>query len=225
MSYSRGAFVAGLWSLVLCQSVHAEGPLAASTAPGAPATDWSGLYTGFALATPRDGNFWRRASDGLELVPGAWQGSAMVMSVGRDWQRGSLTYGAALAYGDGIYSANPGDAAFINCAECETAVSEIVTLTGRLGFVAGQTRFFATGGLARADVLATNLFGLLTYADTSMTGWTLGVGVEQRIADGFSVVLAYDRVDLGTLALPDYLPTGETQVNVDRVQVGMNVRW
>lgn len=187
--------------------------------------DWSGLSFGFALATPREGNFWRRASDGLELEPDPWEGSAMVLSLGRDWQKGKLTYGAQISYGSGRYAAEPGDGLFINCAGCGTQASDVLTLTGSIGFAAGQTRFFATGGTARANVTATNTFGLQVIADTAMTGWTLGVGVEQLVGDGLSLALSYDRVDLGTLPLPDYLPTGETDVIFGRVQVGMNVRW
>lgn len=224
MSYASSTLAAGLATLILAQSALAGGSVADETT-AATVTDWSGLSFGFALATPRGGNSWRQASDGLELEPGPWSGSAMVLSLGRDWQRDRLTYGAQLAYGNGEYIASPGDAAFINCVDCATEASDLLTLTGRLGLAAGSTHLFATGGLARGNVTATYFGGQQVFEHTAMTGWTLGVGVEQRIGGNLSLALSYDHVDLGTLALPDYLPTGETRVNLDRMQVGMKINW
>jgi opacity protein-like surface antigen len=217
MNYRSGLLAVSLLAFAPSYSALAQDP--------AEPTDWSGLSFGFALATPRDGNFWREASSGLALESDAWEGSAMVLSLGRDWQRGNLTYGAQVSYGDGSYTSEPGDAVFISCAGCATEASDVLTLTGRVGFATGQTHIFANGGLARANVVATNTFGLQLLADTAMTGWTIGVGVEQRIGDGLSLAVSYDRVDLGTLPLPVYLPTGETDVTFGRMQVGMNVRW
>lgn len=219
MSIRSSIPAAGLLTAFLCL------PALAQDAASLAQVDWSGLSFGFALATPRGGNYWREDSSGLELVSDPWNGSAMVVSLGRDWQKGKLTYGAQLSYGDGRYTAEPGDALFINCAGCATEASDVLTLTGRVGFAAGQTRFFATGGAARANVTATNTFGLQVLADTAKTGWTLGVGVEQLVGDGLSLAVSYDRVDLGTLPLPAYLPTGQTDVVFGRVQVGMNLRW
>lgn len=217
MLHGSKRHAAGLLALALCTPALAEGT--------EPPADWSGLSFGFALATPRDGNFWRQAFDGLELEPGPWQGSAMVLSLGHDWQKGMLTYGAQLAYGNGEYTARPDFGEFISCAGCATEASDVFTLTGRIGIAAGNTRLFATGGVARANVTTTNTFGLQVYSDTAMKGWTLGLGVEQQIGDGLSLAVSYDRVDLGTLPLPAYLPTGETDVNFGRMQIGMNVHW
>lgn len=196
--------------------------------PAAPdaAADWSGYHFGFALATPRGDNTWRQNTDGQELAPGDWNGSAMVLAFGRDWQSDRMTYGAQISYGDGSYTAVPTDFAFISCPSCRTTASDLLRLTGRVGFAAGSTHLFASGGIAKANVLATQLSGLLVEANTSMTGWTVGVGVERRIGDNLSLALSYDHVDLGTLPLPTYVPpNGETIVEVDLLQVGMNVRW
>lgn len=219
MSYGPSAIAVGLLTVILCQASFAEEPVSTGT------VDWSGPYLGFSLATPRDGNSWRQASDGLELVPGPWQGGAMVLSLGQTWQKGSLTYGAQLSFGNGDIIARPEDAAFINCVSCATEVGNLLTLTGRVGFAMGQTQLFATGGVARGTVTTTYSGGAELFGNTAMTGWTLGIGVEQNIGDGLSIAASYDRVDLGTMAIPDYLPTGETKVDFGRMQVGMNLRW
>ena len=188
--------------------------------------DWSGYHFGFALGTPRGDNTWRQSTDGQELAPGDWKGSAMVLSFGRDWQSDQMTYGAQISYGEGSYTAVPTDFAFISCPSCRTTASDLLRLTGRVGFATGQTHLFASGGFARANVLATRLSGLLVDANTTMTGWTLGFGVEQRIGENLSLAVSYDHVDFGTLPLPTYVPpNGETIVELDVLQVGMNVRW
>jgi outer membrane immunogenic protein len=209
-----------LLAAATCLPARAEDPATADTA------DWSGYHFGFALGTPRGDNTWRQSTDGQELAPGDWKGSAMVLSFGRDWQSDQMTYGAQISYGEGSYTAVPTDFAFISCPSCRTTASDLLRLTGRVGFATGQTHLFASGGFARANVLATRLSGLLVDANTTMTGWTLGFGVEQRIGENLSLAVSYDHVDFGTLPLPTYVPpNGETIVELDVLQVGMNVRW
>lgn len=225
MSYRSGRFLAVL--LACCLGAGAQAEVTAAQQPDASAipTDWSGMRFEFALATPRGGNFWREGSSDLELVPGDWRNVAPVFSIGRDWQTGMLTFGAHLSFAPRPHLAFPQDAEFINCADCATQVSDVLTLTARLGLAAGKTLLFADAGKARGSVVATNLFGLLTYADTSLSGWTIGVGAERQIGDGVSLSVRYDHIDLGTLPLPDYLPTGSSKIELDRMQVGMTLRW
>ncbi len=231
MSIRPSAIAAGIFALVLGQAVLAGGPIDTGTAPEAiaplPASDWSGTYVGIAAAAANGDNLWRRASDGLELAPSPWEGNMVSLTLGHDWQSNRLTYGALLSIGNGTLTASPANGPFINCVECQTIANDLMTLRGRVGFAAGQTHFFATGGLARANITATNLFGLIIEADTAMTGWTAGIGVERRISDRLAVALSYDHVDLGTLNLPTYQPAGdgETDVNFGLMQLGLNVRW
>jgi opacity protein-like surface antigen len=229
MSIRPSAIASGLCALALGQAALAGGPIDPGPAAEAieilPASDWSGTYVGIAAAAVNGDNFWRRASDGLELAPSPWEGNLVSLTLGHDWQSNRLTYGALLSIGQGTFTASPANGLFINCVECQTIAEDLMTLRGKVGFTTGQMQFFATGGLARADVTATNLFGLIIVADTAMTGWTAGIGVERRISDKLSVALSYDHVDLGTLPLPIYLPTGETDVDFGLMQVGLNLRW
>lgn len=229
MAFRSGTLAAGLlaaaiWHPALAEDAAPQDATAAAFAD-ADIADWSGPYLGFALATPRGDNTWRQASDGLELVPGDWEGSAMVLSLGHMWQVDRLTYGAQLSYGNGQYSATPTNAVFISCSTCETTASDLIRLTGRVGYATGQTHLFANAGIARANVTATNLSGLIVVGDQAMTGWTAGLGVEQRLGDTLSLSLSYDHMNLGTMNLPTFLPTGQTDANVDLMSVGMNVRW
>lgn len=224
MTYRAGRFLAVLLACGVGAAAQAE-TTRQQPAASVGSIDWSGMRFGFAHAAPRGGNSWREESSDLELVPGGWQNVAPVFSIGRDWQTGLLTYGAHLSFAPTPHLAFPQDAEFINCADCATQVGDILTLTARLGLAAGKTLFFADAGTAQGTVVATNLFGLLTYADTRLSGWTIGVGAERHVGDRVSLSIRYDHLDLGTLPLPDYLPTGSTKVELDRIQVGMAIRW
>lgn len=223
MTYQRGAAFAAFLFVSLHLPAAAEEIAAPKDALSV--ADWSGPYFGFALATPRGGNSWRQASSGLELVPGDWQGDALVLSLGHDWQRGRMTIGGRIDYGHGSFLARPQNADFINCSSCATEAQNLMTLTGRVGLAAGKSHLFAEGGWAHGSVTASYFNGLLTFADTDMTGWTLALGAERQIGDGLSLTLRYDHIDLGALSIPDYLPTGETRVEIGRMQVGMTTRW
>jgi opacity protein-like surface antigen len=107
---------------------------------------------------------------------------------------------------------------------CETIASDLITLRGRAGFAAGRMHYFASGGLARADVTATNQAGAIIVQEDTLTGWTAGLGAERMINDELSLSVTYDRVDLGTMDVP-WVSAGQTDVNLDLFQLGMNYHW
>jgi opacity protein-like surface antigen len=209
----------GLLAIIFSGPAFAEGP------ETAPAADWHGFYFGAAIATPRDDNTWRVEDLDLELLPGSWTRGAQVFTLGHDWQRGRLTYGAFLSVGNGVFAASPSTSAFFSCVDCETVVSNLITLRGRAGLASGNTLFFASGGLARANLLATNVSGAVVVADDGLDGWTLGIGAEHRIGGNLTVAVSYDHVDLGTLDLSDYFASTGSDIDFGMVQVGMNLRW
>lgn len=218
MTYRPDLLAASLLSLALAAPALAEG----TETPG----DWTGFYFGAAVAKPQGDNSWRVESlDDHELIPGPWNGGVSAYSLGHDWQRGNLAFGAALSLYTGDLVATPTSGFFFTCVNCQTEISHLVTLRGRAGFAMDNTLLFASGGYARADALATNVGGAVTIADASLEGWTLGVGVEQRIGDIVTLAVSYDHVDLGKLDLSNYLDTTTSQVEFDQLQVGMNVRW
>lgn len=201
------------------------GPAGAENPDAPPPSDWSGLYFGAALGTPRDDNNWRIENTSLALVPGGWNGSATVLTFGRDWQRDNFVFGASLSVGNGQFLARPTSAFFFTCSNCQTVVSDLVTLRGRLGVSTGNTLFFASGGFAHANATAANVGGAVVVGDDTLTGWSAGLGVERLIGESLSLSVAYDRVDLGALDLSDYNPGTVSDVEFGLMQVGMNFRW
>jgi outer membrane immunogenic protein len=73
------------------------------------------------------------------------------------------------------------------------------TLRGRLGIAWGRTLIYATGGAAftGADVTACPLAGCVSQSKT-VTGWTVGGGVEYAFLNGWSVKLEYLYADFGS---------------------------
>lgn len=219
MAIRSGILAAGLLTPLLClPSVAQE-----STYPAV--GDWSGYYFGTAIAFSGGENKWYQGTSDLELVPGSWGGSLMVLSLGHNWQTGSFIYGAELSYGLSSFSASPTSAVYITCSiACETIASDLLTLRGRAGFAAGRMHYFASGGLARADVTATNQAGAILVQQETLRGWTAGLGAERMITDDLSVSATYNRVDLGTMEVP-WVAAGQTDVSLDLFQLGMNYRW
>jgi opacity protein-like surface antigen len=187
--------------------------------------DWSGYYVGAAIGTPNGTNTWEVHNLALELVPGKWSGTSVVLSFGRDWQVGRLTYGGLFTLDAGLVAASPNSAFFFTCSNCQTTVEDLKAIKGRVGLAAGASHFFATGGYAQAHVGATNVGGAVPINNDTLDGWTLGVGVERRIGEGLSLALTYDHFDLGALDLSAYVPQTSSDISLDLMQVGLTARW
>lgn len=222
MRYGPDFLSAALLALALCSPVLANEPVG----HGDPAPDWTGFYFGAALATPQGDNFWSVTTlADHDLVSDRWYGEAAMLTLGHDWQRGRLTFGASLSVGHGAITATPANGLYLTCVSCDTRVSKLVSLRGRAGIVSGETLFFASGGFARAHVEATNVGGLVPVNHAKLSGWTAGLGMEHRIGDTLTLALSYDHVDLGALDLSAYVPLTKTDITFGLMQVGMNLRW
>ena len=87
-------------------------------------------------------------------------------------------------------------------------------MRGRLGYVAGPTLFYATGGLAYGEVKSEsqvsgintvftfqfNSFGGSLDASKVKTGWAAGWGIETQLGGNWSVKKEYLYIDLGTVS-------------------------
>lgn len=219
----------GTFVVFACTSALAGGPVVVD-APVAPVvsaapTDWSGFYVGLAAAKPTGDNNWDLPRLALELVADSWSGTLPILTVGHDWQRGNLTFGAALSLAPGKITAAPQSAVFFSCSRCNTVVSDLMTLRGRVGFASGRMHYFATGGFARADVAGTSGGGQTTVNSGTMNGWTLGLGVEHRLNEKLSLTASYDHTDLGTIDLSGHVPGTVSDIDFGLIQVGLNYRW
>lgn len=212
-----------LAAILGASSVFAEPTRTASTGQ---VTDWSGYYVGLSAARPTGDNYWDRPALGDHAtLSDDWVGSLPILTVGRDWQRGQFTFGAAFSLSSDEITASPQPGIFLLCNDCDTIVSDLMTLRGRAGLAAGKVHVFATGGLARADVAGTSGGGQTTVNSDTLSGWTLGLGVERSLGEQLSLTAGYDHFDLGEITLERHNPGAISKIEFGLLQVGVNYRW
>jgi len=211
---------------------------------------WAGFYGGFNF-----GNAVGRGSATLSLVPfindsfavqpTGWFGGGQI---GYNWQfRTDYVLGLeADLQGSGQDSDQ-------NCAlTCSTAVTAILkqelpwwgTVRGRLGYTVGPALFYVTGGFAYGGVknkVTETIPGSATTtvsASDTLTGWTLGGGVETPVGQilnwnfpNWTVRTEYLYVDLGsstmsyTYAANAHVLTTDVRNHVFRTSVNYLFNW
>jgi outer membrane immunogenic protein len=130
------------------------------------------------------------------------------INAGYNFQSGNFVFGVE---GDWNWVGANASANFVNPTGVATIsttsfdVRWLATLRGRLGLAAGPALFYATGGVAFADVENTttvffNPGGLFrgTFSDSkTKTGWTAGGGIEYMFAPHWTARIEGRYVDLG----------------------------
>ena len=194
--------------------------------PAAPLS-WQGFYAGVtagavidaSTVTPQLGGAFLQSDPVLHALQyetalgGSSAGFSAGATVGYNWQWNAVVAGieADFAYADRSQSGteilpslvNPGQ--FI-VKDYALTGDWFGTVRARLGYVAGATLLYATGGLAFGDA-GTSLFiggangAQYAWAGSSSStrwGWTAGAGAETRIDAHWSVKAEYLYVDLGS---------------------------
>ena len=90
--------------------------------------------------------------------------------------------------------------------------SWFATVRGRIGYAAGSSLLYATGGYAAANIktsFQTLSFGVTTPVtlNAMRSGWTAGAGIETMIAPNWSTKLEYLYTDYGNIS-SGFVPTG-----------------
>jgi outer membrane immunogenic protein len=112
--------------------------------------------------------------------------------------------------------------------QAKASVDWFSTLRGRVGYAAGPTLLYFTGGLAFADVdygVSTASFSGSSHSIE--TGYTLGGGIEWAFAPNWSLKSEYLYVDLGdqTLTSPGGAFSSSTDLDFHTVRVGLNYKF
>jgi outer membrane immunogenic protein len=86
----------------------------------------------------------------------------------------------------------------------EQQLSWLATLRGRIGYSAGPSLWYVTGGGAWGHVKTSSVFNILgtlfpASAEHTKSGWTVGGGVERVFSPGWTAKLEYPYVDLGSV--------------------------
>jgi outer membrane immunogenic protein len=123
--------------------------------------------------------------------------------VGWNYQINQYVFGieADMAYTDLKATRTSVPIGFVNAMLSTVESRWLATVRGRLGFASGQALFYATGGLAIAEV---KFFDQLWHRDSPdqfrqrhQFGWTVGGGVEWAFSQYWSIKAEYLYVDLG----------------------------
>jgi len=211
--------------------IRALGILLICAAAPVTAQDWSGQWTGVSLGYG-SGTYQQGVSALNELgaevdVKGAMFG----LSYAWNRQSGPTVYGfdAALISGiDGITAQGTLGPQW-NCAsgDCNVSIDTLLTLRGRFGWLASpEMLVYAAGGMAAGRVTG-GILDSTQQGESTAIGYTLGVGIEQMIADGVTMFGEANYVDLGTLTFgtndltEDYDGIGDFST----VKLGLNFKF
>ncbi len=208
--------------------------------------DWTGFYIGANV-----GGVWARSDvtdqgspAGLAYSAGAPAGTVTPVrkdavfgggQVGYNWQAASWVFGIE---GDGGYMALRRTVPLTATASGTTVGLRDVAygdITGRIGYTWGPGLLYVKGGYAVMQdpsrfATVTGSFSGRTLKDT-VSGYTIGAGLEYKLAQNWSMKAEYLHFDFGTD--PSYTvsnavgtPFGFRQtLTLDTVKVGLNYMW
>jgi outer membrane immunogenic protein len=161
-------------------------------APHSTTVDWSGLYAGV-----HGGYGWSKVDTGIGGVAvDGWLGGGH-LGIQRQLDRWVVGIEASYSFGnlDGHRTLSIGrDPIRLNAA-----VSDVLLLTGRLGYAWDDRLLYIKGGYASADVeVGTTNFGMTTQIQSRLDGWTVGFGLERLITPNIFIGVEYNYIDLGS---------------------------
>lgn len=192
--------------------------------------DWSGFYAGF------NGGYTSGQATSVGAITGVTtnvpvSGGLLGATVGFNAQMDSFVLGVE---GDIAWSGATGTAACTaNPAfTCEGNLNWLGTIKGRAGVAVDKVLFFGTAGLAAGGVTA-NIIpaapGLTNTYSGTMTGWTVGAGVEAALTDAITVKAEYQYVSMGGVQAPVGTLSGVQASNLSTinhvVKVGVNFHF
>jgi outer membrane immunogenic protein len=204
-----------------------------TNAAGAIIAGPAALFPGQALSQSltMEGRVFGGVYAGCDYQMGAW-----VFGLEGDWSfkrdSGTAGHGGPLSSGLGRVPHSPGD--FFSQTE-----RSLATLRGRLGYAYGSALFYVTGGAARTRVDNAFLDAGTTFSETqtdTLTGWTVGAGLEYALSRGWSVRGEYLYVNFPTYTTftsPAITPGGvsgfvtnlSTKLTDNIVRVGVSYKF
>jgi outer membrane immunogenic protein len=180
-----------LFSLVgaLTAVVPARAGNIEESSPGV-SIDWSGLYVGL-----HGGYGWSRQDTGLgsDIHLDGWLAGGH-LGLQRQFDRWVVGIEASYTGGD-----LDGSKTIAGLADIKATVSDILMITGRLGYTWRDRLFYVKAGYASADVdLKITTLGGTFSSDWRADGWTAGIGFERHLTSNVTFGLEYNYIDLGS---------------------------
>jgi outer membrane immunogenic protein len=135
--------------------------------------------------------------------------------IGYNFQRGNLVFGPEIDLG---YLGLNGDKT-VGAHKYSSEGGLYGDFTGRLGYAAGPTLFYAKGGAAFLDAK----FDVNSASkDDTLWGWTAGAGVEHMLRPNWSVKAEYQHFDFGDTTVTSGADKIKFSPVVDAVTLGIN---
>jgi outer membrane immunogenic protein len=234
--------LAGTAGIMLAASAASAADLPARTmAPAAPFVaavpvfTWTGFYVGAQV-----GYGWN-ANDNDFVLPSGYvvqggdfgdEGDGFLAGVhaGYNVQLGSFVVGVEGdiegVFGDDnddLVIVGPGGGVFTNYGFAGNALDWQGSIRARAGFAFDRTLIYATGGFAFAGV--SDGFGILGNDDT-LTGWTLGAGVEYAFTNNLTTRLEYRYTNFdGGDNFFNNVALGSNDIEFHTVRVGLSYKF
>ena len=182
--------------------------------------NWTGFYVGV------NGGYGWGTSDWdspvVSVKPKGWLAGG---TLGFNYQMGSFVWGL-----EGDYDwADLKDSTACGAFTCETKTSWLATARGRVGYAFDRWLPYFTGGAAFGKVKASNTNPAATGASDTLTGWTVGGGLEYAFLGNWSAKIEYLYVDLGNFNCGVSCSAGVINNNVsfkeNVVRAGFNYKF
>lgn len=159
------------------------------------AVDWSGLYAGV-----HGGYGWSGIDTNLGGVNvDGWLGGGHV-GLQRQFDRWVVGIETSYSFGelDGSRTIPFGG----NPLRLDATISDLLLVTGRLGYAWDDRLAYIKAGYAAADVeVGTTYLGQTTTAKSRLDGWTAGFGLERMLTPNIAIGIEYNYIDLGSKSI------------------------
>jgi outer membrane immunogenic protein len=176
--------------------------------PLAPVFSWTGFYVGV------HGGYGWSDSQGLDLKGGFGGGQA-----GYNYQINNFVWGIE---GD-IAGADISETDTFGPLSVKVSFDTLASLRGRFGVAYGNALFYGTAGAGWGHFkVSASAFGLTASDSVTLSGWTVGAGIEYAFVPNWSAKVEYLHYGFGSENFVG-IPTGDLDVNT--IKAGINYRF
>ncbi len=197
------------------------GAMAADLTVGTATFDWSGAYIGANVGGGWDRTRWIEGT-----IEPTGSGVLGGLQIGYNLQNGNFVYGLeadidAAGIKETALCPNPS-------FSCDSKVSMLGSVRGRLGWATDRLLIYGTGGLGygTVDVSTVDSIGNTFGSKKTRAGWTLGAGTEYAFDQHWTVKAEYKYFDLGTAVYE--IDPGEIQhinTKIHTAVIGLNYKF
>jgi len=176
--------------------------------PLAPVFSWTGFYVGV------HGGYGWSDSQGLDLKGGFGGGQA-----GYNYQINNFVWGIE---GD-IAGADISETDTFGPLSVKVSFDTLASLRGRFGVAYGNALFYGTAGAGWGHFkVSASAFGFSASDSVTLSGWTVGAGIEYAFLPNWSAKVEYLHYGFGSENFVG-IPTGDLDVNT--IKAGINYRF